>query len=500
MWFSVVTLNNVRSFKGRSQLELSRAINVLVGPNNSGKSTIVKALYLLQNNNALTARDARVGTKSGSSVEVAFEGSPADNRFQSAKEGRVVFDLQPQNSPILFSNKQKFGFATISAREPDNIIFPFLSKRKVVGYGEAVDQGSALSVLDNFEYLYAKIDRVSNRESPSHEFYREACRKLLGFNVSCVPSEKGKKAAYVIDDYQNIAIDAMGEGVVNILGLLVNLAVADGKIFLVEEPENDIHPKALKSLIRLIVEKSATNQFIVTTHSNIVTKYLGCEPESRIFEVTQTIADKLPVSTVRQIDSTPEARRAVLEDLGYDLADLDLWSAWLILEESSAEKIVREHLIRWFYPKLQGKLRTFSAGGKDQVEPKFESFNITFCFLHLQPFYKNRAWIIIDGGEEEQQILERLKEKYKESGWTPANFHQFKEHDFEKYYPPVFSPQVKKVLAEPDKDKKRVLKRGLLAEVEKWVKDHEEEAKKAFKESAAEVIGILKEIETQVSH
>jgi predicted ATPase len=34
----------------------------------------------------------------------------------------------------------------------------------------------------------------------------------------------------------------MGEGVMNILGLIVHLAIAENRLFLVEEPENDVHP------------------------------------------------------------------------------------------------------------------------------------------------------------------------------------------------------------------------------------------------------------------
>ena len=41
----------------------------------------------------------------------------------------------------------------------------------------------------------------------------------------------------------------MGEGVANIVGLLVDLCLAENKLFLIEEPENDIHPKALKGLL-----------------------------------------------------------------------------------------------------------------------------------------------------------------------------------------------------------------------------------------------------------
>ncbi|MBI3234034.1 MAG: ATP-binding protein [Bacteroidetes bacterium] len=114
----------------------------------------------------------------------------------------------------------------------------------------------------------------------------------------------------------------MGEGVANILGLIVDLCIADEKIFLIEEPENDIHPKALKTLLNLIIEKSTTNQFFISTHSNIVAKYLGSVSDAKLFNITNNERDsereKLFISRIEVVPNNHEARRRVLEDLGYE--------------------------------------------------------------------------------------------------------------------------------------------------------------------------------------
>lgn len=48
MWISSISLTNVKSFEQTNELQFSKGINVLVGPNNSGKTTIVKSLLQLQ--------------------------------------------------------------------------------------------------------------------------------------------------------------------------------------------------------------------------------------------------------------------------------------------------------------------------------------------------------------------------------------------------------------------------------------------------------------------
>jgi hypothetical protein len=203
-----------------------------------------------------------------------------------------------------------------------------------------------------------------------------------------------------------ISLLEMGSGVMNIVGLLVDLAMAENNLFLIEELENDIHPKAMKDLLDLVIEKSKNNQFIITTHSNIVLKKLGALENSKVFYIDISTDNGIPTSEVKVIDSCPETRRQILEDLGYEFADVGLWTGWMFFEEASAEKIVREYLVKWFAPKLHGKLRTYSANSISEVRSKFDNFNDLFVFLHLEPSYKNKAWVIIDAGDEEKKIID----------------------------------------------------------------------------------------------
>ena len=75
----------------------------------------------------------------------------------------------------------------------------------------------------------------------------------------------------------------MGDGVPNVVGLLADLALTKGKMFLIEEPENDLHPSALKALLELVEDGATHNQIVVSTHSNIVARHLGsCEGQSSV--------------------------------------------------------------------------------------------------------------------------------------------------------------------------------------------------------------------------
>jgi len=500
MWITKIRLQNIRSFEDET-IELSKGINVLVGPNNSGKSTIAYTALLVQGGFEFNSSYIRQGADE-SNVEIHLEDAKEYFKYDQLTE-KLTVKLGITKTSSSFEAIREGGsgisIKPIESKEPANFIYPYLSKRKVAGFSEDVRAQFALAVTGNLQNLYAKVDRLSNPGMPANSSYVDACKGILGFVVTCSSSSSGKKACYIVDNFRNITLDNMGEGVASVLGLLVDLCVADNKLFVIEEPENDIHPKALKELLKLVVEKSRDNQFIITTHSNIVTRFLGAESGTKIFKVDMEFKEKVPTSKIEEIENDPEPRQSLLAHLGYELIDLDLWEAWLFLEESSAEKIIREYLIPWFVPSLQAKLRTFSARSVDEVESKFDDFNTLFSYLNLQPTYKNKAWVIVDDGTKEKEIVRKLRVNYSVSGWGEDHFQQFDKHDFESYYPEEFKDKAGEILSITDRKEKRNKKKALLGEVETWIKGNTEKAKSAFADSATEVVDKLKLIEGQLS-
>ncbi|MCD4678673.1 MAG: AAA family ATPase [Desulfobacula sp.] len=492
MWVSEVHLSNVRGF-GDTTIQFSKGLNVLVGPNNCGKTTILNSIFTLQMS-SLIQKDLRIKNTQGH-VNIELSGKllkpPSNNyKFKYFKYNLV------DNSRMIGININAGGTCNaIPSTEPQNFIYPYLSKRKVASYSQDVKTTATSSVTGNFQHLYAKIDNISNPEKPAYPEYTKACDDILGFRVSTTAANNGKEGAYIVDNFDHISLDQMGEGVPNLLGLIVSLCVAEKKLFLIEEPENDIHPKALKKLMELIVKKSSNNQFVITTHSNIVTKYLGAQGDSKIIGVSMNFGkDKIPNSHIEYID-TSEKRIEVLEDLGYELTDFDLWEAWLLLEESSAERIIRDYLIPYFVLELKTKLKTYSSQGFEKIPSKFEDFKNLFVFIHLQSNYKNKAWVIADSGDKEKAIIDDMKKIYSKSGWQEKQFRQFSEHDFERYYPDEFQERATEILSIRNRKENRKQKKNLLNEVMTWCDEDPGRAKAAFEKSAGEVIDVLREIE-----
>ncbi len=509
MWVSSLEINNIKSFAASGPIRLDKKMNIILGANNSGKSTILRVLYQVQNPPSLTTSDIRIGATDASAylsleevdnknvIDVINRGYPPGIYAKGSRQSGQTY------MQTLVKNGDAETNVSINSMEPHNFIYPYLSKRKVQGYDRHSTWQRSQQVTDTLEYLVAKVDRLTNPEYPKHNEFKQACIDIIGFPITAFHAEDntGKQAGLIVNEYDTIPIEAMGEGVPNLLGIIVSLCMAEYKLFLIEELENDIHPRALKSLLELIIKKAEYNQFVISTHSNIVAKYLGSILGSKIHYVSlapYTAESRIPTAIYREVGNTPQDRREVLDDLGYDLLDYDLAKAWLFFEESSAERLVREFFIPWFVPDLVRKVNTLGASGTSDIEPKFADFSRLFLFLHLESVYKNRAWVMVDGEPSGQKIIADLKQKYMPSGWEEANFINFSKDDFEAYYPNRFLEKTQAGLAHKDKQAKRAAKKILLDEVLGWVKANEEQAKSEFKVSAAEVIDILKSIAIKV--
>jgi len=510
MHISRLVISNIRCF-ANVDLSLSPNINVLVGENNAGKSTIINAALTLQAS-VYSPEALRFGTNDGliqitlaAPVSTSFP-EPVRQHLLSRNDAipsvmtTFTFHRSPTSSGVGTTTPDgtNLGFAHFPQAQPNNFIFPYLSLRRAGGLQEVVSAQGAFEAGGTHTFLQAKIGRVY-ADPTLRPTYEESCLAVLGFLVSTFPVPNGMAAGLVINarTQQYIFLRDMGAGVANALGLIVDLLVAENKLFLIEELENDMHPGALKSLLEL-VQRSAQqgNQFIISTHSNVVVRYLGSIPTSRVFQVERIGNTIPPESRVAEVPNNPTARRALLNSLGYDLMDYDLYTAWLILEESSAEAIIREFLIPWFAPKVIGRLRTIAASGANDVEARFTDLQRLMTFIHLEPMYRNRAWVWCDGDQAGKDAIAKLKVSFKD--WPQEHFVTLETNSFESCYPEEFSSEASRVLAIADRENKRLKKAVLCEQVKAWLREDPERGKNALQLSCATVIAKLSHIEKTV--
>lgn len=498
MHIAHISFENFRSFNSVGPISPGR-INILVGENNSGKSSVLKAVHAIQGSAGNLQEDVR----RVENLENIY--AKVDIWLENAREFKFWHQVDDTNvhaqvristqNPTEVSINNGSRFQPILPIAPRHFIVPYLSKRKAAGFNQTVNETTVNAVTGDLSMLAAKLATIGQSSHRHNKAYASACEAILGFTVVAIPSSGGQRPGAFMPDGSTIFIDQMGEGVANIVGLLADLVTAHGKVFLVEKPENDLHPRALKAVLDLIVEASQNNQFFVSTHSNIVLRHLAAAEDGRIYKVSSEKGVLPSTATLTEVQNSVQGRQEILRELGYEFSDFDLFSGWLILEEASAETIIRGYLIPHFAPRL-ARVRTLAAGGTGEVEPSFREFYRMIRFTHLEEAYKDVVWVRVDGDASGKTVVDELREKYK--SWQPEKFSTFSKPQFEDYYPEVFSKKAAEVLGISDKRVRREEKRKLLLDVVNWLDQDVDRAKTALEKSAREVIDQLQRIEKEL--
>jgi hypothetical protein len=382
------------------------------------------------------------------------------------------------------------------AQGPNTFVVPILAGRKVPKYDPTVTAAMASLIGADMSNLSAILTQATNQSFPPQKEFSALIQDVFGFAVTPILADSGVLPGTYVTESDALALTQFGDGVPHVVFMIALFARSRGKVFLIEEPENDLHPKILRKLLDFIVLRSAHNQFVITTHSNIVTRHLCAESGSKLFHVSKIDDDPFAEAKIEAVSNEPSARLAVMSELGYTLADQDLPVAWIVLEESSAEQIIRTYFVSWYAPGLVNS-RTVSARGVTKVGRLFEELKRIVLFAHLQQPYRDLAWVLVDGDAAGTEVINKLVKDYKD--WPPSRFKCFSKPQFEDYYPPRFHPMVQEIRDTRDKDAQREKKEALLKEVFAWIERDPQCARQEFEKSAADVIEILREIQGEIA-
>ncbi|OYQ17728.1 ATP-dependent nuclease [Elstera cyanobacteriorum] len=498
----------IQNYKSLGSLDLKFSnINVLIGKNNTGKSALLEALSVIQ-----VERNKPIQVSIGKHqfyIEYYI-----DNYLFLPEEWKRQIELSPivqrelvhisvsgdRQGNINIAAKGRasssLGLERLENRRDTGLFVKFLSERKIKSFVEVVNNHNYNKILDDLSLLSSLVAHVvMHPNHPSMKFYNEKSQSVLGFTVGNIMTEHGQHPGIKLINGEQISVNEMGSGVCNIVAFIAELSIAKNKIFLIEELENDIHPGALKLLLEAIVEKSDENQFFISTHSHIVLTHLACHKFTNILSFDNVSDGQYPISKVQNITDSSEKRKYALEDLGYHFSDFGLFRGWIIFEESSMEEIVRDYLIEWFFPSLYGKIRTVSAGGADNTKRHFGEIHRMYLYTHLQPVYKNCAWVVLDGDKKGKEVKNKLLEKFKEC--SDDTFICLQKESLEMYYPEEIGFD-KMILEEKSGNDKDSYKKECLQKFKKLASEKNDYFKSSCKESFSEIILILEKIQQKI--
>jgi hypothetical protein len=317
---------SIERYRGIREGRLDRLtdVNILVGRNNCGKSTVVEAIMrlVLGQNADLLRRTfdtiwSEIRREPGSSpsiwyrqdqsTKIVLEGSFRDSKHAARdKDLRLILEIPPSSASASQTRVIPGGITQSDIAEFSKGVFLFRPLDAVNARIEAI---LWVGLLSN------RRDKVLTRTLNSIFGLRAEGFQLLPDNRLMVMFEE-----------HSLPLDVQGDGTRGAFRALVCLTMVKGTMFLMEEPECHQHPESLERFAKAVCSLARENevQLVISTHSTeCVGSFLRaaaeCGSESAVFHLTladgHQEARRLDPETVKTLQST-----------GVDVRLLDLYA------------------------------------------------------------------------------------------------------------------------------------------------------------------------------
>jgi len=410
-------------------------INLIIGKNNSGKSSLIDLIQFLIDGNEdfkRVGRDSKAPeviidhTLTESNISRVFPsgtsggGIPAKNFFEYGKQ------FIGKKYTYRFTDKKQRTFESIDAEYVNHaqkmirslattIEFPFAGKLfcKISAERDITPEQSSseLNFLSNGIGSTNAIQQILNKTDKDSTLIESKLLKELNtiinpdiyFSRILVQLDEQDKWELFFEDanQKKISLSKMGSGIKTVLLVLLNLIVRprienknpSSYVFAFEELENNLHPSLQRRLYNYIKKYSKKHSayFFLTTHSNIVIDSFGTDSNSQLIHVSND-GDKSTSKTVLTYNGTKE----ILNDLGLKASDI-LQSNGIIWVEGPSDRNFINKWIEILSPDLKEGLHytIMFYGGRLLSNLSFDFEWLKKEVIPLLKINRN-AYVIID--------------------------------------------------------------------------------------------------------
>lgn len=453
MKLKAIEVENYRSILKTTRIPIDPGLTVIVGPNNEGKSNLLRSMevamsclrYTQLGATASTEGPNRFRTPRSYSWELDFPLSKQRVKKADQKSRFVLeFELSQKDSSDLIREVD----VNISGNLPVEIILgensfhlnirkkraasltriksiklaKFIESRFLFQYIEAIRPSSQslqvvgalveqeLRVLQsNEEYLKA-IQVIEDLETPVLERLSlqvgENLKQLLPSVKSTViervrrtlPSRATTNRMpiqLIVDDGNATELEAKGDGVKSLVAISLLRALRGDNggcdvVLAIEEPESHLHPKAIRELNRVFSEMSLEHQLIITTHS----------PQL-------VVRGKLQANVIVRSSSAKQATRIseIRECLGVVAQDNLMSAEYIVLVEGKSD----EALLNALLCSMSSEFSDMAKQGRIVFENMAGSSNVRYKLSHFDTLFA-KAIVVFDDDVAGRKSLAAAKQ------------------------------------------------------------------------------------------
>jgi putative ATP-dependent endonuclease of OLD family len=415
-----VIIENYKCFSGKFSFEPNKGLNLLVGDNEAGKSTILEAIHLaltgmlngrylkneltqyLFNIDSVNAYVKNVNEKQPATlphimIELSFEGDDialfeGDGNSEKKKACGISFRIEfDEKYQAEYEELLKAGNIKTVPIEYYDIVWTSFARQGITA--KSIPLKSALIDSSSNRYQNGSDVYISRiiRENLEHkeiiditQAYRKMQEVFMDENAIKTINEKIKTAAKISEKDVKLSVDLssknawetslmtylndipfhnIGKGeqcIVKTKLALGHKKSKEANIILIEEPENHLSHTKLNVLIQSIKDNLGDKQILISTHSSFVANKLGLDSLILLNDS----------KTVKLKDLKADTKDFFSHLSGYDTLRLILCKKAILVEGDSDELVIQKAYMN-------------ANGGKLPIENGIDVISVGTAFLRF---------------------------------------------------------------------------------------------------------------------
>lgn len=407
-----LTINGLRGFSEKTDINFAipdkenpgSGLTILVGPNNSGKSTVIEAIHLL-NSNTNTIPDALKNVKLNEYLKIEAEDTSGKIvSIESIENGGTFIERRYDNKIIEPGTNNMMNTFILSSKRGFSSTFynnNYQPREFYRGNINESDYRSENNINNNFGGRLLTISRNRNA-------FDSCLEKVLSPLPKWDIGATNDNRLYLRFDFDGIkhSSKGAGDGYINIFNIVDALYDAsENNVILIDEPEISLHPDLQRKLFALLIEYSKDKQIIVSTHSPYFVDW-------KLFsEYAKIIRFKKRNNDIKKYELTQKSRESIKKiindsfqphTLSLDANEIFFLNDNVILTEGQEDVLCYKQIFKRYNYNTKASFFGWGAGGAPRIE---------FILDILWDLGYEKVFVILDNDQRKQK--ENLEEKYK---------------------------------------------------------------------------------------
>jgi len=376
-----IEIKGLRGFEDEGKINLAipngqygSGLTILVGPNNSGKSTIIEAFSALSSAFSETHKDPsfteEMRNKKNDEILITAIGKPgcfykisnssplrsetraeADGEFRKICEGIFILPSRRAFAPYYQGNPNEAQYRTEYRDQMQ------LSPRR----GKELTQ------------FFDRIFAAERRKETFNDIMRRVLNPLPVWEID----RNGSGHYYMKFIYDEIAhiSDGLGDGLLSIFFIVDALYDSnENEIIIIDEPELSLHPSLQRKLSILFSEYAKDRQIVIATHSPYFIDWEAIANGANIIRVVKE-GRKTSVYPIEKIsEDVREKLMGLMNDthnphvLGLDSKEIFFLEDNILLVEGQEDVIYYKKILEELGIKLNGEFYGWGVGGAEKMQ------------------------------------------------------------------------------------------------------------------------------------